>query len=306
MTRYLLKRVAYGAVSVFGIIVIVFFAARASGDPTDVLLPLDATPQQRADLTHELGLDKPVFQQFGIFLEHAVQGDFGESFRHGQPATELVFDRLPATLRLASTAAVLALLFSIPLGVFAAVYRGTWIDSLCTTIAAIGQSAPSFVIGILAIWLFSVKLHWLPAVGDDGLKSVIMPAATLALAPLAVLSRLTRSAMLEALQSDYVRTARAKGLRGRAVVVNHAFRNSLLTVVTMFALQVAVLLGGSIIVEQVFAWPGVGRAAAEAVAARDFPVVQAVAIILSVIYVALNLLTDLSYFVIDPRVGRHV
>lgn len=301
MARYIVLRLSYGVISIFGVTLVVFLAARASGDPASVLLPLDATQEQRDYLTKDLGLDKPVVVQYGIYMGNAVRGDFGESFRARQPAAELVLDRLPATIMLASAAALLALVISLPLGVFAALHRGSWIDSACTMIAAIGQSAPSFVIGILAILIFAVKLDWLPPVGSGGISHLIMPAATLALAPLAALSRLTRTAMLDAMQSDYVRTARAKGLREASVVIRHALRNSLLTVVTMFALQVAVLLGGSIIVEQVFAWPGVGRAAADAVAARDFPVVQAVAVILSIIYVGLNLVTDLSYVVIDPR-----
>jgi peptide/nickel transport system permease protein len=296
-----LLRIGNGLISVFGITLIVFVAARASGDPANVLLPLDATQEQRDFLTKDFGLDKPIFTQYAIYMKNALQGDLGDSFRYRQPAVELVVDRLPATALLASSAAVLALLIAVPLGIFAALYRGTWIDSASTMLAAIGQSAPSFVIGILAILVFAVELGWLPPVGMGGIKHLIMPAATLALAPLAVLSRLTRSAMIEAMQSDYVRTARAKGLRETSVVLRHALRNSLLTIVTMFALQVAVLLGGSIIVEQVFAWPGVGRAAADAVSARDFPMVQAVAVILSIIYVTINLLTDLSYVVIDPR-----
>lgn len=302
MTHYILGRLGQGLLAILGVTLIVFVAARLSGDPVKLLVPLDSTPEEEAAVRTSLGLDRPLWFQYGVFLRNLARGDLGRSIRYRVPAAQLIRDRLPYTALLAASAASITLLIAVPMGVIAATRRGGMVDGLATIFCALGQSAPSFWVAIMAIWIFSVKLGWLPPVGSQLPKGLILPAVTLGIYPIAAMMRLVRSALIEVLASDYIRTARAKGLASRTVIISHALRNALLPVVTLFAVQCAALLAGSVIIEQVFAWPGVGRVMSDAIFAKDFQVIQAGVLVLSVVTVLLNLFTDLSYMLIDPRV----
>lgn len=302
MRRYIARRLAQAVVVLVLLTVIVFAISRLSGSPVDLLLPQGAGPQQRAVLTRDLGLDKPLPVQYGTFVWNAVQGDFGRSVRFQAPAMQLVLDRLPATIELAFAALGLAVLIGIPLGTLAALRNGRLSDYAATTVLALGQASPSFWIGILLILAFGVKLQWLPFAGNQGIDSLILPAITLSIVPLVNIARVTRSSVLGVLPQDYVRTAEAKGLRRHTVVLRHIVRNGLIPVVTVGGIVLGQALSGAVITEQIFAWPGIGSLAIQAIEARDYAVVQAVTLITAVFVIALNLLVDFSYFALDPRI----
>jgi peptide/nickel transport system permease protein len=253
-------------------------------------------------LVQQLGLDRSLPEQYWTFLTHAVQGDFGQSVRFQAPAMQLVLDRLPATIELALAALGQANVEGVPLGTLAALRHGRPSDYVATTLLTFGQAAPSFWVGILLILIFGVKLRVLPFTGNESLQSLILPAVTLSLVPLVSIARVTRSSVLGVLPQDYVRTARAKGLRGPTVVTRHVVRNGLIPVVTVGGIVLGQALSGAVITEQIFSWPGIGSLAIQAIQARDYAVVQAVTLVAAVFVVALNLLVDFSYFLLDPRV----
>ncbi len=304
MRRYILHRLWQGAVAVVGALLIVFVAQRLSGDPVALLLPMDATEADFDAMRGALGLDRPLPVQFVVFLRDALLGDFGHSYLWNMPAMDLVLERLPATLELALAGLVFALALAVPLGVLSAVHRGGWIDNAAKLFAMLGQAMPGFWVGLLLIVFVAVKLQWLPAYGRGTVGHLVLPAIALGWYPVAAMTRTLRSAMLDIMQSDYVRMERAIGLPERAIVWRFALRNAAVPLVTLIGVYFANMLGGAFVIEVVFAWPGVGRAVVEAVFARDFPVVQAGVILAAVIFVVVNLIVDLTYGLIDPRI-RH-
>ena len=304
MFGYVARKVFHTLFVALGVITLVFVALRMSGDPAAAMLPGDASVEETIALRRTLGLDRPLYAQYASFLGSAVTGDFGTSFRHQQPAFELVLERLPATLELAFAALVLALVVALPLGILAAVYRGGAVDVAAMVFAVIGQATPYFWMGIMLILIVAVQLDWLPTSGRGGVERLILPAITLGTHFAASLARLTRTSMLEVLGQNFVTTARAKGLSERSVILGHALKNAAVPVVTLIGLQFGTLLGGAVVTETIFAWPGVGRLAVQSIFVRDYPVVQAGVLVLALTFVALNLLVDLLYGWLDPRIRR--
>ena len=289
-------------ISILGASLIIFVISRLSGDPVALMMPIDA-PQSAIDaLKENLGLDRPIWEQYLKFLWNAVQGDFGRSYRWQMPALSLVLERLPATMWLATAAFSFSVALAVPLGVLSAVYRGSWIDQIGRIIAMLGQAVPSFWVGLILILVFSVSLNWLPAFGNDGIKSVILPAIALGWYPVAAQTRVIRSGMLEVLDSDYIRMARAVGTPERLLIWKYALRNALLPLVTIMGVYFASMLSGAFVVETVFAWPGLGRTVVEAVFSRDYPVVQACLLMLAMAVMLGTLLGDILQALMDPRV----
>jgi peptide/nickel transport system permease protein len=304
MLGYVVRKVFHTAFVALGVVTLAFAALRLSGDPAATMLPGDASVEELVALRHQLGLDGPLWLQYVQFLGGALTGDFGTSFRHQQPALPLVLERLPATLELAGAALALAVALALPLGILAAVYRGRLLDVLAMAFAVVGQATPYFWMGIMLILVVSVELGWLPTSGRGGVERLILPAVTLGTHFAASLARLTRTSMLEVLGQQFVTTARAKGLSEWSVVLGHALKNAAVPVVTLIGLQFGTLLGGAVVTETIFAWPGVGRLAVQSVFVRDYPVVQAGVFVLALTFVAINLLVDLLYGVLDPRIRR--
>ncbi|MGE3268101.1 MAG: ABC transporter permease [Chloroflexota bacterium] len=302
MTAFIVQRLLLAIGVIFGVSIITFFLTFLSGDPADLMLPPGATAEQMARFRRDWGFDDPIIVQYWRFLSRAVQGDMGTSLRHGTPALPLIAERLPATLQLTVTAMVLAIVLAIPLGVISATNRGKPIDLITMTLALLGQAIPNFWLSIMGILLFAVTLGWLPTSGRGSWLHLVMPAGVLATGLMALLTRLARSTMLEVLAEDYVRTARAKGLREWAVLSQHALRNALIPLVTVIGLQFGYILGGAVVIETVFTWPGVGLFTIQAITNRDYPVVQAAVLILSSAVVIINLLVDLLYGFLDPRI----
>ena len=303
MGVYIIRRILQMIPVIFGITLIIFVLVRVSGDPVTLLLPEDAPQEQIEQLRESLGLNRPIWEQYVIFLGNLLQGDFGESIRYrGQSALPVVLERLPATLELAGASIIVALVISLPLGILAAVKRKRLSDYGATSFAVLGQAMPNFWLGIMLILIFGVQLQWLPVSGRGTLAHLILPALTLGTALAALLMRLLRANMLEVLGQDFIRTARAKGLRERTVLLKHAIRNALIAYITVLGLQVATLMAGAVVTEQVFAWPGIGLLAIQAINIRDMAVVQTVVILASLIVLVANLLVDLLYAVIDPRI----
>lgn len=304
MIRYLVNRLALSAVVVFGVSVLVFLMLHlVPGDPAVVMLSEQANASDVQHLRHELGLDQPLWAQYGLYLERVLHGDLGRSIRLRRPVSELIAGRLPNTLELAVASLSLATLVGVAVGAVSAVRRGRLADHLAMAGALLGVSLPSFWLGLMLILLFGLRLSALPIAGNqDGFASLVLPALTLATVPMATIARLTRSGLLDVLGEDYIRTARAKGLNELAVIVSHALRNSMIPVITVVGVQFGVLLGGAIIVETVFAWPGVGRLLIDAVSARDFPLVQGIMLFISISFVLVNLCADLVYAYVDPRI----
>ena len=297
-----MKRLIYAVFVIFCVVTIVFFLTRLSGDPARLMAAPDASDEEILELREALGLNKPLIVQYGEYLVRAVQGDFGMSYRHGEPAMQLVLDRLPMTMRLSGMALLIALLVALPLGLIAAVYRDSVLDQAAMTLSLFGQSFPTFWMGIMLILIFSETLRWLPTSGTGGIEYMILPAVTLSFQTTANVTMLLRSSMLEVLGTDYIRTARAKGVQERGVIVAHALRNAALPVITAISLQIGPMLGGAVVTETVFAYPGMGRLAVQAINNRDFTVVQAFVVVMAVIIVSINLITDLIYTVVDPRI----
>ena len=302
MLEFVASRLLHTALVTLGVVTLVFVALRLSGDPAATMLPGDASVDELRHLRRTLGLDQPLYVQYVAFLGGAVRGDFGESFRHQQPAFGLVLERLPATLELAFAALLLAVVVALPLGIVAALYRGRAIDMLAMGFAVVGQATPYFWMGIMLILVVSVELGWLPTSGRGGWPHLILPAVTLGTHFAASLARLTRTSMLEVLGQNFVTTARAKGLGEPRVVLAHALKNAAVPVVTLIGLQFGTLLGGAVVTETIFAWPGVGRLAVQSIFVRDYPVVQAGVLVLALVFVAINLGVDLLYGTLDPRI----
>ncbi|PZX29338.1 putative peptide transporter permease subunit: membrane component of ABC superfamily [Cupriavidus phytorum] len=298
------KRLLHGLISILGASVIIFLISRLSGDPLALLLPADAPPEVIEQTRQHLGLDQPLVAQYLVFLRNAVTGDFGNSYRWQEPALGLILERLPATVELALAALAFSIAMAVPFGVLSAVYRGSWFDRFAKVFAMAGQAMPNFWVGLLLILLFAVQLNWLPAFGRESWNSLVLPAIALGWYPVAAQTRVVRSAMLDVLDSDYIRMGRAMGLPERVLIWKYALRNAAIPLVTILGVYFAAMLGGAFVVEVIFAWPGVGRTVVEAVFARDFPVVQAGVMLTSVLFVLSNLLVDLSYGLIDPRI-RH-
>jgi ABC-type dipeptide/oligopeptide/nickel transport system permease component len=298
-----LVRRALGALwAIAGVMIVVFLILHLSGDPAAVMMPPESTAAEMAAFRHAEGFDRPLIVQFGSFVVAAAHGDLGLSLRHQEPAMALALQRLPATVLLSAAAMLVVILIGIPAGVASALRPRTAIDYGARVVALIGQSAPTYWIGLMLILLFAVYLGWFPSGGIGDWHNLILPAATLGFFSTAKIMRLTRSAMLDVLAADYLRTARAKGLDAGHVVIGHALRNAWLPIVTQLGVELGTLLSGAIITETVFAWPGVGRLAVQAVFERDFPVVEAVVLLAATIFVGLNLVVDLLYAVLDPRI----
>jgi ABC-type dipeptide/oligopeptide/nickel transport system permease component len=302
MTVYLLRRLAQAVLVLLGVSFVVFFILYLTGDPALVLLPPDATAEDIRKFREAMGFNDPFIVQYGRFLGGALRGDFGQSVRHGEPAFPLVLERLPATFQLSGAALLVALVLAIPAGVISAVRRNSVVDYVATVIALLGQSMPTFWLGIMLILIFSVQLNLLPSSGRGGLEHLALPAVTLGLFTTARITRLTRSGMLEVLNQDYIRTARAKGVSARPVVWKHALKNAAIPIVTIVGIELGTLLGGSVITETIFAWPGVGRLSVQAIYNRDYPVVQAAVFLLASTFVLVNLVVDLLYTYLDPRI----
>jgi peptide/nickel transport system permease protein len=302
MGPYLLRRFVHTFLVVLGVITLVFVLIRLSGDPASLYMPEDATPAEIEAYRERMGWNKPIYEQFGIYIWRLLHADFGMSLRHNEPALGLILERVPATLELTGVAFFFALIVAIPVGVLSGVRRNSLLDSVARVFALVGQCMPNFWLGILLILFFAVKMHWLPAYGRGDVKNLILPGATLGLSMVATTMRLLRSSVLDVLGEDHVRTARAKGLREGSVVMHHVLKNAAIPVITVIGLELGALLSGSIITETVFAYPGMGRLAVQAIAMRDFPVVQAFVAVSAVIYAVANLAVDLLYTVVDPRI----
>jgi peptide/nickel transport system permease protein len=303
MHRYLLSRLVSSLVVVAGVVVLVFLLIHlVPGDPVEVMLGESAQPAERAALRHALGLDRPLPVQLGRYLQGLGRLDLGTSLHSRRPVADLIAERLPATIELAAAALAVGIVVAVPLGVLAALRQGGPWDYGAMGLALLGLSVPNFLLGPLLILGLSIGLGWLPVSGRDAPGSLVLPALTLGSGLAAVLARMLRSALLEVLHEDYIRTARAKGLGELAVVARHGLRNAALPVVTLLGLQLGALLGGALITETVFAWPGIGQLTVEAIQRRDYPVVQACVLLVSVSYVLVNTLTDLAYAWLDPRV----
>ena len=302
MQRYILRRVLQSIVVLVVLAFIIFALARVTGNPADLLLSEDATAEDRDHLLRALGLDRPLHEQLFIFLRGAVRGDLGQSIRYRKPAVEVFFERLPNTLTLVPLALVFAVVVSIPLGLLAAVYRGSLIDRVCGSIAVLGIATPSFWLGIILIYVFSIKLGVLPSARMGGPSHYILPVVTLSAFLVAGMMRLVRSSVLEVLDSEFVKLARIKGLSQTVVLWKHCLRNALIPVVTLFGVFFALLVTGAIVTETVFAWPGVGRLTYEAVIFRDYPLLQAVILLKAIIVLGVNLTVDVLYAYLDPRV----
>ena len=317
MAAFILRRLGQAVLVMLAVGLIAFSLFRFVGDPVLFMLGQDATPEQRAEVTRQLGLDRPFYVQYASFVANALHGEFGLSLRQVQPVSRLIADRLPATLELCFVAALIALLVGIPLGVYTALYRESWLSRAFLALSLAGVALPTFLIGILLILVFSVQLGWLPSFGrgdtvqigwwstgfltESGLKSLILPAITLALFQMTLIQRLVRSEMLEVLRTDYIRFARARGLTDRAVHFGHALKNTLVPVMTITGLQLGAIIAFSIITEQVFQWPGMGLLFIQAINFADVPVMAAYLCLIGLFFVIINLAVDLLYYAVDPR-----
>jgi len=302
MQRYIFQRLFHGIFVLFGVSLVTFFLVQLTGDPAAAMLGPDATPEEIAAMRERRGYDEPIVFQYVEYVGSIARADFGTSHLYNQEAFSLVIERVPATFELTAAALVVTLALSIPLGIWSAVKRDTMIDRLSAVFVFGNQAMPVFWAGILGIMIFSINLGWLPASGRGSLKHLLMPAIVLGLHSAAYQTRLLRSAMLDVLNADFVRTARAKGLREFMVINRHALRNALIPLITATGIQFAGLMGGAVITETVFAWPGVGRLAVQAINNRDIPLVMAATFFFALIILVVNLLVDLSYGLIDPRV----
>ena len=303
MLQYVLKRLLSAFPVLLGISLLLFFMLRMlPGDPAQVLAGQMASPEDITLIRHQLGLDRPIFVQYGIFLSRLARLDLGRSARTQSPVIKEVWARLPNTMVLAVAAITLACLFGIPAGIISASRPYTWIDYLFTSMALFGISMPVFWLGLMLVIIFSVVLHWLPAGGTGSWKHIILPSFTLAAFVVAFITRMTRASMMEALSQDYTTTARSKGLKERVVIVKHALKNALIPIVTVVGLQFGLLLGGAVLTETVFAWPGVGRLIVDSILARDYPVIQGTILIFGLLYILVNLVVDIIYAFIDPRI----
>lgn len=302
MQRYFLSKLGQSLLLLGGVLVLVFFLLRLTGDPARLMMSREASPEQVAAFREAMGFNRPLLVQFWDFATGAIVGDFGNSLHYRTPALPLVVERLPATVQLASAALLMAMIVGIPIGLIGGFRPGSAGDSLGRMLALVGQSIPNFWLALLLILFFAVRLGWLPSFGRDDLKSVILPAFVLGLPTLGQLVRLTRSAVLEIRGEDFIRTAQSKGLAPRVIYIKHVLRNVSIPLISVIGVQFGYMLGGSIIIEAVFAWPGIGQLLEQAIGWRDFPLVLAIAVFTSLAVLAINLLTEVAYAVIDPRI----
>jgi peptide/nickel transport system permease protein len=302
LAAFLAARLVRALIAVWLVSTVVFVVMRLSGDPVPLLLPADAPRSEYARVARELGTDRPLPVQYAVFLGHVVHGDFGRSIHFREPAMRVALGYLPATIELGLTAFALAVLVAVPVGVMSAVRRNTAVDHAAMAVALVGQSAPTFFLGILFILLLSLKAGLLPTSGRGDWTHLVLPALTLGAFSMASIARLTRSALLEVLRQDYVRTARAKGLREWRVVAKHALRNAAIPVLTITGLQLGTLLGASVVTETVFAWPGLGRLAIHSIYNRDYPIVQCVVFLSALVFIVINFVIELAYGFLDPRI----
>jgi peptide/nickel transport system permease protein len=302
MQRYLLSKVGESILLLFGVILLVFMMVRLTGDPASLMASRESSPETVERIRREWGFDRPLLVQFWDFLIGAIVLDFGKSYHFKTPAMPLVVERLPATVQLAATGLVMAVVVGIPLGLVGGFNPGSWTDSLGRLLALLGQSVPNFWLALILILLFAVRLGWFPSFGRDELKSVVLPAFVLGLPTMGQIVRLTRSSVLEVRSEDYIRTAHSKGLEPRIIYIKHVLRNVAIPLVSILGVQFGYMLGGSIYIETIFSWPGIGQLTQQAVGWRDFPLVQAVAVFVSVVVLVISLLTDAAYAIIDPRV----
>ena len=301
---FIIRRAITAVPVILAVSFIVFGMIFLVGDPAVLMMPPEATVEDIAAFRHAHGYDDPFFVQYGRFLGKALQGDLGKSLRYNESALELVFQRLPATLQLSGFSMLFAIMIALPLGMLSALRRNSIVDYVASFFAVIGQSMPNYWLGFMLVYLIAVKLRWLPTSGGPGVEFVILPAVTIAMAVMALITRMVRSTMLEVLNEDYIRTARAKGLKEAAVIIRHALRNALLPVITVIALQFGNILGGAVVVETIYAWPGLGLLTINAIYGRDYPVVQASVFFLSISFVLINLIVDILYQALDPRVRQ--
>ena len=302
MQKYLARRLILALVTLLSVSLIIFIMSRVSGDPRHIYLDDYSTQEDWDRMGEVLGLDKPYYQQYGIFLKGAVRGDFGDSVKEGRPVTEVVIERAPATLLLGVVAFAMSILIGVPLGILSAVRRGTFVDTIGKLIALIGQAAPNFWLGIMLMFFFAVKLGWVPPYGKQDWNSIILPAITLGWYYAAANLRLVRSAMLDVLDSEYIKLARAKGVNSRTIILKHAFRNALIPPLTFAGVTLGALVTGSLVVETVFAWPGLGRLAIDALFAFDYPLLQGVVITFTLMYITAAFIVDVLYAYVDPRI----
>ena len=302
MQRYLLRRILLALITLLAVSLIIFVMSRAAGDPRHIYLDDYSTQEDWDRLTESLGLDKPYYQQYGIFLGSALKGDFGESIKEARPSMDVIIERVPATLQLGLAAFAFSVIVGVPLGILSAVKRGSFLDMAGKIVALIGQSAPVFWLGLMLMFPFAVRLQWLPPYGRQEFASIVLPAVALGWFYAAANLRLLRSAMLNVLDSEYVKLARAKGVSNNIVIWKHALRNALVPVLTFAGITLGSLVTGSVVVETVFAWPGLGQLAIQSLAGNDYPLLQAVVIVFTLMYVTAAMLVDIMYAYIDPRI----
>jgi len=303
-SRFLTYRLVRMLVALWSVVTVVFIVMRLSGDPVPLLLPPDAPIAEMERLRSEMGLDRPIYVQYGVFVRQAVKGDFGRSIHFRTSAMTVVWERVPATLELAFASFLCAVAVAIPAGVLSAVKRGSTYDDIVMGVALVGQAAPTFYIGIMLILVCSLWLGLFPTSGRGGWQHMVLPAVTLGAFAMASIARITRSAVLEILRADFIRTARAKGLPEFWTIVKHTMRNAAIPIITIVGLQFGNLLGGAVITETIFSWPGIGRLAIQSIYSRDYPIVQSVVFLTAAMFVVLNLLVDVAYGILDPRIRR--
>ena len=302
MWHFIAVRALQAVLTILLVTVVVFVITRISGDPAKLLIPPEVPAEEVPKYREAWGLNDPLPMQYLKFVTNAATGDFGNSYRYDVPVADLVWKRLQSTAKLAVAAVVLTAAVAIPLGVAAAVYRGTALDALVRVLALAGQAIPSFWLGLILVLVFAIQLNWLPATGDQNWKSLVLPAITLSSFSMAAVARLTRSSMLDVLDSEYIKLVRAKGMPERTVIFKHALRNAAIPIITVLGLQLGGLIGGSGLVETIFSWPGIGQLSVDAVFAADYAVIQAIVLVGSISFVVINLLIDLMYAVVDPRI----
>jgi peptide/nickel transport system permease protein len=303
MASYIISCLIHSVLVLLGVSLLVFVLLYAASDPVRVMLPADASTQEIEQYRRALGLDRPLLVQYAAFVAGAVHGDFGQSIEENRPALRVVLERLPATVELAAASLVFAVVLAFPLGIVTAIRKDSWLDTVGSITALIGQAAPTFWLGIVLIILFAEHWRLLPPIGRGRLAHLVLPGVTLGAFTAAILTRLLRSSLLDVLAADYIRTATAKGLAFPAVVLRHALRNAAIPIVTVMGLQIGALLGGAVVTEQVFAYPGIGRLAISAISHRDLPVIQAFVMVVAVMIVLINLTVDILYSVLDPRIS---
>lgn len=304
LPRFLTYRLVRMVVALWSVVTVVFIVMRLSGDPVPLLLPPDAPIAEMERLRSEMGLDRPIYVQYGVFVRQALKGDFGRSIHFRTSAMKVVWERVPATLELAFASFLCAIVVAVPAGVLSAVKRGSTYDDIVMGVALVGQAAPTFYIGIMLILVCSLWLGLFPTSGRGDWRHMVLPAVTLGAFAMASIARITRSAVLEILRADFIRTARAKGLPEFWTIAKHTMRNAAIPIVTIVGLQFGNLLGGAVITETIFSWPGIGRLAIQSIYSRDYPIVQSVVFLTAAMFVVLNLLVDVAYGILDPRIRR--